>query len=65
MEMKLEKLKLHDFAGQNCDVEITGRKNGSIFVRFESMEGYGNPILELEQLESLVKRCKMMEDARK
>lgn len=60
MDVKREELILYEFAGQKCDVKIRNRQDGSVFVIFESESGFGNPMLDLEQLESLVRKCKTL-----
>lgn len=49
-----KELILKEYAGQKCDVKITIRENGSSYVTFNSVEGYGSPSLEKEELEKLI-----------
>jgi len=56
----IQETRLHEFAGQNADVVIVKRNDDSILVRFESINGYGFPSLELNKLKSLIKICDKM-----
>ena len=56
----MEKVILTEYAGQRADVHIVQRDDGSVYVIFTSVEGYGWPKLELAQLEALLVRCKAL-----
>lgn len=55
-------LTLPEFAGQNCDVEIIRRKDGSVYVSFKSDPHYGYPSLGLEELKYLLKKTVALSD---
>ena len=54
----ITKLKLLGFAGQQADVILIKRDDGSKYVTFESAPGYGYPALEEKELLDLVLRLK-------
>jgi len=58
----VEILTLEGYAGQKADVVIAKRNDGSIFVRFKFMEGYGYPSLELDKLKALIAKCDMLKE---
>lgn len=53
--MKTVTMTLEEFAGQRCDVEITRREDGSVYVTFESEPHYGYPSLELDEVQELLR----------
>lgn len=61
MTMAAETWRLKEFAGQCCDVVITKRDDGSVFVVFRSTPSFGYPCLELKQLRNLLRRCEAFE----
>ena len=57
----LTELRLKDFGGQQCDVVLVKREDGSKYVRFESVSGYGHPSVEANQLVEILQRVKALE----
>jgi len=56
----MTELILKEYAGQYADVIIIKRDDGSVYVTFKMIEGYGYPKLELDELEGLFKKAKLM-----
>ena len=55
-------LTLREYAGQHCDVVINTRTNGTKYVTFQSMTGYGYPSLEQAELEHLLRLMRVRLD---
>ena len=50
-------------AGQCCDIVLTKRDDGSVFVTFRSKPGYGYPALERSQIEMILQEVKELEES--
>ena len=64
-----EELRLNNFGGQQCDAVIVKRGLGldyagcsDVFVRFDTVSGYGGPILELHEVRELLAKMEAMND---
>lgn len=51
--MRSIEIVLKEFAGQKCDVKICSRNNGSIYVMFQSDNGFGPPVLDQDKFVEL------------
>ena len=49
-----------DWGGQNCHIELIKRNDGSKYVRFCSLPGYGYPSLEKCELEKVLEKLKKL-----
>lgn len=58
--MRHKCLILEQYAGQNCNVEIHVRENGSKYVHFCPSKGYGDPYLEEHELAELLSMMKAL-----
>ena len=50
----MSELRLREFAGQHCDVVLRDKLDSTVYVTFESREGYGHPSLDREELRELL-----------
>jgi len=60
--MVIETKKFPGLGGQGCLVEVNKRIDGSVYVVFRSEIGYGDPFIEMEQVEKLVEQMRQMRD---
>ena len=63
--MSTKELRLREYAGQNCDVVITVRRDSSAYIAFQSEPGYGYPTLEEGELHSLLQYISDLKEGRK
>ena len=55
----MEKIIL-EWGGQGCYLELVKREDGSKYVTFRGKSGYGCPVLEERELETLLKKLKKL-----